>query len=499
MTLPTEIPGTPEAIVFPAGTAARELVARSGGAGAPFVDARPEEWDAPVLIDSALSALAAAALAEWPSWFETGEGTGPSPLESVFSFDACTSDIFRVIHRAARVPAADQGWLKAAVTMGVFRGSPPFFPDAPAEIQARQLSLVLGDRYALIRVIPPPDPEPPSGMLTSFAKGCEWLAGETGMRVAALIPETLRARPELAPVMYRPRELPGPGRRLLPAPPPEGWEEAPAEEGAGTPQPAPHGPGRGGRAAPGEPRRPGDPGRGGSAGPGKPGGPGEPTRMPAREAGSSCRKNPGTEGSGERPPAPERAVRDVGASPGGHGILGDAMPPSRSSADRAYEADPVAVPAAEEPDRAEGVPARPAPGGMPASSGHPYGGPIRPFWDIEGRPNPLSPGESVLAESMSQFPDLDGLFAFNVPIVTSGGGRFIVDLLWEDGRLVVEIDGYSHHSSRQAFAADRERDFQLMVSGYRVMRIPHVEAFWSAQDAVEKIRKAVEYVLANRR
>jgi very-short-patch-repair endonuclease len=100
----------------------------------------------------------------------------------------------------------------------------------------------------------------------------------------------------------------------------------------------------------------------------------------------------------------------------------------------------------------------------------------------------------VLAERLKEAPDLAGLFAFNVAVETEGGARFVVDLLWEEGRLAIEIDGYAHHSSKQAFAADRERDFQLMLSGYRVVRIPHGEAFWSADEAVDKIRKAVEYV-----
>lgn len=46
-----------------------------------------------------------------------------------------------------------------------------------------------------------------------------------------------------------------------------------------------------------------------------------------------------------------------------------------------------------------------------------------------------------------------------------------VDFLWRDRRLVVEIDGFAFHSSRQAFERDRDRDAILLAAGYRVMRL----------------------------
>jgi very-short-patch-repair endonuclease len=46
-----------------------------------------------------------------------------------------------------------------------------------------------------------------------------------------------------------------------------------------------------------------------------------------------------------------------------------------------------------------------------------------------------------------------------------------VDLLWPDQRLVLEIDGFAFHSTREAFERDRRRDAQLHAHGYRVMRV----------------------------
>ena len=46
-----------------------------------------------------------------------------------------------------------------------------------------------------------------------------------------------------------------------------------------------------------------------------------------------------------------------------------------------------------------------------------------------------------------------------------------VDALWRAQRLVVEVDGYAFHGTRAAFERDRRRDAQLLVAGYRVIRI----------------------------
>jgi very-short-patch-repair endonuclease len=47
----------------------------------------------------------------------------------------------------------------------------------------------------------------------------------------------------------------------------------------------------------------------------------------------------------------------------------------------------------------------------------------------------------------------------------------LVDALWRDARLIVEVDGYHYHKSRAQFEADRRRDAKLQVAGYRVVRL----------------------------
>ena len=53
----------------------------------------------------------------------------------------------------------------------------------------------------------------------------------------------------------------------------------------------------------------------------------------------------------------------------------------------------------------------------------------------------------------------------NVPLLD-----YVVDFLWRDASLIVEVDGHSTHETRRAFQADRDRDGQLTVAGYRVVR-----------------------------
>jgi very-short-patch-repair endonuclease/predicted transcriptional regulator of viral defense system len=58
----------------------------------------------------------------------------------------------------------------------------------------------------------------------------------------------------------------------------------------------------------------------------------------------------------------------------------------------------------------------------------------------------------------------------NVPLL-----GFVVDFLWPDQRLVVEVDGYQFHGHRQRFESDRRRDQQLVAAGYGVIRVTWIQ------------------------
>lgn len=57
------------------------------------------------------------------------------------------------------------------------------------------------------------------------------------------------------------------------------------------------------------------------------------------------------------------------------------------------------------------------------------------------------------------------------PVHNTAIGPYIVDALWPQARLVVELDGYRIHGRRRAFEDDRRRDRALAAAGYTVIRI----------------------------
>jgi hypothetical protein len=47
----------------------------------------------------------------------------------------------------------------------------------------------------------------------------------------------------------------------------------------------------------------------------------------------------------------------------------------------------------------------------------------------------------------------------------------LVDAVWDERGLVVELDGHAYHRTRAAFEEDRRRDTALQLAGYRVVRV----------------------------
>jgi len=68
----------------------------------------------------------------------------------------------------------------------------------------------------------------------------------------------------------------------------------------------------------------------------------------------------------------------------------------------------------------------------------------------------------------------------------------VVDLFGATPRLVVEIDGYAFHRGPSAFQRDRDRDFCLLASGLRVLRLTHSEIMRSVDEAAAKIRAVID-------
>ena len=51
-------------------------------------------------------------------------------------------------------------------------------------------------------------------------------------------------------------------------------------------------------------------------------------------------------------------------------------------------------------------------------------------------------------------------------------GRFYVDFVNTESRVVIEIDGHAHHSTRLQKAKDRERQMIIERHGWKVIRFP---------------------------
>jgi len=111
----------------------------------------------------------------------------------------------------------------------------------------------------------------------------------------------------------------------------------------------------------------------------------------------------------------------------------------------------------------------------------------------QGSPHPLSATEQLLAQRLAADPELAPLFGFNLPVTTRAGRCYRVDLLWAAGRLVVELDGYPDHARFDKFLTDRQRDYELLLTDYCVLRLANVEIAQDLGLAVEKIRAAVRW------
>lgn len=112
---------------------------------------------------------------------------------------------------------------------------------------------------------------------------------------------------------------------------------------------------------------------------------------------------------------------------------------------------------------------------------------------IIGRPHPKSAAEQLMHDRITRDPELGPLFAYNQPIKTRYETNPIVDLLWEAGRLVIEIDG-QEHCQLFTFIQDRRRDFELFMTGYKIIRFTRFKVLESPDLVLDDIRDAVRFL-----
>ncbi len=92
--------------------------------------------------------------------------------------------------------------------------------------------------------------------------------------------------------------------------------------------------------------------------------------------------------------------------------------------------------------------------------------------DVLGLPIGNVPGRDRTRSDLERdFLRLCRRYRLPCPEVNVRIGRYLVDFLWREPRLIVETDGYRYHRGRAAFESDRTRDLELRALGYETIRL----------------------------
>ena len=92
--------------------------------------------------------------------------------------------------------------------------------------------------------------------------------------------------------------------------------------------------------------------------------------------------------------------------------------------------------------------------------------------DSEGAGRARSATEAFLYRRLETLPETAGMFRLNsgLSIPFDGWGQMEVDLLCENARVAIEIDGSQHLANAEAYRRDRRKDQLLQEHGYFVLR-----------------------------
>jgi very-short-patch-repair endonuclease len=78
------------------------------------------------------------------------------------------------------------------------------------------------------------------------------------------------------------------------------------------------------------------------------------------------------------------------------------------------------------------------------------------------------------------------------PEVNHKLGRYEVDFLWREEKLVVEADTWTYHRGAVAFEDDHERDLDLREQGYAILRFTDVQLESEPERVAADIRRELD-------
>jgi very-short-patch-repair endonuclease len=107
-------------------------------------------------------------------------------------------------------------------------------------------------------------------------------------------------------------------------------------------------------------------------------------------------------------------------------------------------------------------------------------------------PGASSEPERILAREMRRA----GLHGFRINSPVLG---FVADLYDADHGLIIEVDGFRHHSNRQAFLRDRVRQNALVAAGYTVLRFTAAQVMANPTAVVAEVAAVVDKLSLRRR
>jgi very-short-patch-repair endonuclease len=67
-----------------------------------------------------------------------------------------------------------------------------------------------------------------------------------------------------------------------------------------------------------------------------------------------------------------------------------------------------------------------------------------------------------------------------------------VDFFFRDAKVVIEVDGYAHHSDPEAFQRDRKKQNALALAGYQVLRFTWLDLTENVGRVIAEVKRAIK-------